>query len=154
MLILSRAWSTNLVSTYHLSMTKEYNWQIICQLGPFVTVGQHVLSKSVLLSTRCESCSTICYPFLFPHHSVFDQGVGGALIFFFFFFFFFWYVPHRFSKVGSTEQIYSLKTRVLGTNFCQKLVCLELKGCQNWREMGLKMLNFLKKKKKTRKWRA
>ena len=69
-------------------------------------------------------------------------------------FFFGGYVPHMFSKVGSAEQIFSLKkqqkNRVLGTNSSPKLVCLELKFCQNQREMGLKMLNFLK----NRKWRV
>ena len=54
------------------------------------------------------------------------------------------YVLYGFSKVGSTEWIFSEKTRVLGTNFSSKLVCLELKFCQNWREMGLKMMNFRK----------
>ena len=51
-------------------------------------------------------------------------------------------MPHGFSKVWSTEQIFSLKTRV--NKFLPKLVCLELKFCQNQREMGLKMLNFSK----------
>ena len=54
------------------------------------------------------------------------------------------YVWHRFSKVGSKEQVFSYKARVLGTVFLPKLVCLELKFCQNQREMGLKMLNFSK----------
>ena len=70
-------------------------------------------------------------------------------------FFFFWWVcaTHVF-KSRSAEQIFSLKkqqkNRVLGTNSLPKLVCLELKFCQNQREMGLKMLNF----SKNRKWRV
>ena len=43
------------------------------------------------------------------------------------------HVPHRFSKVGSTEQIFFFKNYSLGNKFLPKLVCLELKFCQNLR---------------------
>ena len=55
---------------------------------------------------------------------------------------------HGFSKVGFTEQIFSLKNKGLGNEFSPKLVCLELKFLPKSERNGPKNA------KNSGKWRA